>query len=98
MKAPENPVPAAQVVQERQFRVAYKKLHPHQKSAVNQAIRDLVENPLAGKEKAGDLRGIFVHKFSCAGTEYLLAYLWDPQTRVLLALGVHENFYRDLKR
>ena len=98
MRAPEDPTQAVQVLQERQFRVAYKKLHPHQKNAVNQAIRDLVENPLVGKEKTGDLRGVFVIKFSCGGTEFLLAYQWDPQTRVLLALGVHENFYRDLKR
>jgi len=28
----------------------------------------------------------------------LLAYEWDPNTRVLLLLGSHENFYRDLKR
>jgi hypothetical protein len=28
----------------------------------------------------------------------LLAYEWNPTTRVLLLLGSHENFYRDLKR
>jgi hypothetical protein len=28
----------------------------------------------------------------------LLAYEWDPKQRLLLALGVHENFYRDLKK
>jgi len=30
--------------------------------------------------------------------QMLLAYEWDPRTRVLLLLGSHENFYRDLKR
>ncbi|MCW8443625.1 type II toxin-antitoxin system RelE/ParE family toxin [Fluoribacter gormanii] len=29
---------------------------------------------------------------------FLLAYEWDPALRILLALGVHQNFYRDLKR
>ncbi|WP_331712958.1 type II toxin-antitoxin system RelE/ParE family toxin [Legionella waltersii] len=29
---------------------------------------------------------------------FFLAYEWDPTLRILLALGVHENVYRDLKR
>ena len=28
----------------------------------------------------------------------LLAYTWDGDDLVLLALGGHENFFRDLKR
>jgi hypothetical protein len=28
----------------------------------------------------------------------LLAYEYDPHARMLLLLGSHENFYRDLKR
>lgn len=28
----------------------------------------------------------------------LLAYTYDPQTLKLILLGVHENFYRDLKK
>ncbi len=28
----------------------------------------------------------------------LLAYEWNPNTRMLLLLGSHENFYRNLKR
>jgi hypothetical protein len=28
----------------------------------------------------------------------LLAYEYDPKTRLLLLLGSHENFHRDLKR
>jgi hypothetical protein len=27
-----------------------------------------------------------------------LAYEWSPDLRILRALGVHENFYRGLKR
>ncbi|WP_392538971.1 type II toxin-antitoxin system RelE/ParE family toxin [Legionella sp. 227] len=29
---------------------------------------------------------------------FLLAYEWETALRILLALGVHDNFYRDLKR
>ena len=79
------------------FKRSYKKLHPNQKSAVNDAVEVIKTSPEIGVEKKGDLAGVFVHKFECVGQEMLLAYEFDPLTRILLALGVHENFYRDLK-
>jgi hypothetical protein len=79
------------------FRSAYKKLHRNQKTAVDHAVATLVANPERGKQKKGELAGVWVDKFDCVHQEYLLAYAWDPQARVFLALGVHENFYRDLK-
>ena len=50
--------------------------------------------------KTADLTGVRVHKFRLAGQLYLLAYWVDEaeETITLLALGGHENFYRDLKR
>ena len=86
------------VLQEREFKVAYKKLHQNQKKAVNTAVLEIVDNPLAGVEKKGDLKGVYVYKFKCLDRTFLLAYQCDPLTRTLLALGVHENFYRDMKR
>lgn len=80
------------------FKRRYKKMHSNQKKAVNQAIEDIANNPEIGEEKRGDLAGVFVYKFDCVGQLMLLAYKYDPATRLLLALGVHENFYRDLKR
>lgn len=50
------------------------------------------------EEKKGDLAGVFVYKFKMHHQEILLAYEWIPRERLLLALGVHENFYRDLKQ
>ena len=79
------------------FKKAYKKLHQDQIAAVNNAIRAVVANPLIGEAKKGDLWGVFVYKFKANQHEYLLAYEWNPSERLLLALGVHENFYRDLK-
>ncbi|MBS4096401.1 MAG: type II toxin-antitoxin system RelE/ParE family toxin [Sulfuricella sp.] len=38
-----------------------------------------------------------LYKFDCVNQRFLLAYSWDETRRVLLALGPHENFYRDLK-
>jgi mRNA-degrading endonuclease RelE of RelBE toxin-antitoxin system len=80
------------------FKQRYKKLHQNQKTPVNEAIEAIKANPLAGNQKKGDLAMVHVYKFDCVGQEFLLAYEFDPKTRVLLALGVHENFYRDLKQ
>ena len=80
------------------FKKAYKKLHADQKITVNEAIRAIVKDPAIGEEKKGDLAGVFVYKFKMHHQLFLLAYEWDPSLRLLLALGVHENFYRDLKQ
>ncbi|MHA7841289.1 MAG: type II toxin-antitoxin system RelE/ParE family toxin [Gammaproteobacteria bacterium] len=80
------------------FKKAYKKLHPQPKISVDNAIRDIVNDPTIGEEKKGDLSKVYVYKFKVHRQEMLLAYEWDPQERILLALGVHENFYRDLKK
>jgi mRNA interferase RelE/StbE len=80
------------------FKRAYKKLHANQRHAIHEAIRALITNPMLGEEKMGDLAGVWVYKFDCINQQYLLAYVWDETTRTWLALGPHENFYRDLKR
>ncbi|MDX8413742.1 MAG: type II toxin-antitoxin system RelE/ParE family toxin [Mariprofundales bacterium] len=79
------------------FLRAYKKLHHNQKNAVDQAVTDIVLRPDIGEAKKGDLSGIYVHKFECINQQFLLAYEYDPTTRVLLLVGTHENFYRHLK-
>lgn len=79
------------------FKRAYKKLHKKQRLHVDQAIRTIMKNPEAGQQKKGDLADIFVYKFKVQDQSFLLAYEWFPKTRILHALGVHENFYRDLK-
>lgn len=79
------------------FLRAYKKLHNNQKDAVDQAIAVIIREPAIGEAKKGDLAGVFVHKFDCVNQLFLLAYEYDPTTRVLLLVGTHENFYRKLK-
>ena len=79
------------------FKKAYKKLHSQQQATVNDAIRAIIKNPKIGQEKKGDLGGVFVHKFKIYHQEMLLAYESTQEERLLLALGVHENFYRNLK-
>lgn len=80
------------------FKRAYKKLHNNQKIEVKKAIKVIIDNPEIGQEKKGDLAGIFVYKFKCIDKQFLLAYQFDPETRILIALGVHENFYKKLKK
>jgi len=86
------------VTQSSVFVRAYKKLHPRQKQDVDMAVEAIVLDPLAGEAKRGDLAGVYVYKFNSQSQLLLLAYEFDPKTRHLLLLGVHENFYRDLKR
>lgn len=81
---------------------AAKKLHAKQKAVLDDAVREIATQPSAGEEKRGDLVGVFVFKFKINGQEFLLAYELLPNKQapdevVLLALGTHENFYRNLK-
>jgi len=86
------------VVQTRYFRNSYKKLHANQIKPVNDTIRYILSNPQSGEEKKGDLAGVLVYKFRVQDQQFLLAYEYDKETLFLLALGIHENFYRDLKK
>ena len=89
---------AVQIHQTAIFRRSYKRLHPNQKADVDDAIAEIVRDPTLGDAKKGDLAGVFVYKFKCNGQLALLAYEYDSTNRLLLLLGTHENFYRNLKR
>ena len=81
------------------FNRAVKKLHPGQKTELDSAVRAIAANPSLGDAKVGDLAGVRVFKFRLNTQLCLLAYSQpDEETIKLLALGTHENFYRDLKR
>lgn len=86
------------IEQKPMFKKAYKKLYPPQKKIVNEQIKKIAADPLIGTQKKQDLNDVFVHKFKMADRQYLLAYMFDPSTLTLIFLGVHENYYRDLKR
>lgn len=82
------------------FARAMKKLHANQLCAVESAIRAIMANPLTGELKKGELAGVRVYKFPMVNQLALLAYSYDEIRIILrlLALGSHENFYRDLKK
>ncbi|MGF1694031.1 type II toxin-antitoxin system RelE/ParE family toxin [Photobacterium kagoshimensis] len=88
-----------QVLQTTTFKKAAKKLHANQKKDLDNAIRELMDNPLLGEQKKGDLSFLRVHKFKMVKQLTLLGYSYEDGTVILelIALGSHENFYRDVK-
>lgn len=89
---------AVTVLQTTSFARTYKRLHKNQKIDVDAAVEVIVKSPEIGEPKKGDLSGVYVYKFKSNHQLMLLAYELNPRTRVLLLLGSHENFYRELKR
>ena len=86
------------VVQTPIFAKQKKKLKNNQIKDLDRAVQEIVNHPEIGERKIGDLADIWVYKFRMVKQEHLLAYQWDSEKRILIALGVHENFYRDLKK
>ena len=82
------------------FSKTVKKLHNNQKQDLDKAVSALMENPLLGDAKRGDLAFLRVYKFKMAKQLSLLGYSHENDTVVLelIALGAHENFYRDIKK
>ena len=88
------------VVQTRTFAKKVKRLKPNQKKDLDQAIKALINSPLLGEQKKGDLQYLRVYKFKMNKQLTLLGYTFEEGELVLqlITLGSHENFYRDLKR
>ena len=67
---------------------------------MDKAVQLLIQDPLIGDLKSGDLGDVRVYKFKIVNQLNLLAYSYEDEvlTLSLLALGSHENFFRDLKQ
>ncbi|MFA0053649.1 MULTISPECIES: type II toxin-antitoxin system RelE/ParE family toxin [Vibrio] len=87
------------ILQTPTFKKSVKKLHKNQKLDLDKAIRELIKNPYLGEQKKGDLSFLRVHKFKMVKQLTLLGYSYEngTVTMELMALGSHENFYRDVK-
>lgn len=87
------------VLQTPTFKKAVKKLHKNQKKDLDKAVKMLIENPCLGEPKKGDLAFLRVYKFKIVKQLSLLGYSYQDGTVILelIALGSHENFYRDIK-
>lgn len=88
------------IVQTRSFEKVVKKLHTKQKADLDLPVKSIAENPSLGEEKVGDLAKVRVHRFKMVKQLMLLAYQYEDKTvtLTLLAIGPHENFYRDLRK
>lgn len=75
-----------------------KKLNKNEKEILDEQIRKILDSPDIGDEKKGDLVGVRVLKFKINKQEMLLAYQDSDKELVLLTIGSHENYYRDLKK
>jgi mRNA-degrading endonuclease RelE of RelBE toxin-antitoxin system len=91
---------AKSVVQTPTFKKAVKKLKPKQKTELDNAVKEVMAKPALGEQKKGNLGFLRVHKFKMNKQLTLLGYSFDDGTLTLelMALGSHENFYRDIKR
>ncbi len=87
------------ILQTTVFSRIVKKLHSNQKAELDTAVRAIEADPTIGELKKGDLAHVRVYKFHMVNQLALLAYTYEESRLVLtlLALGSHENFYRDMK-
>ncbi len=74
-----------------------KKFKKKEKEELDKTVKKIVSDPDIGTEKKGDLKGIFIYKFKINNIEHLLAYRIVEDAIELIAIGTHENYYRDLK-
>jgi mRNA interferase RelE/StbE len=88
------------IVQTNRFEKTYKKLHKNQLVDANKAIRTIMDNPMIGEQKRGDLNKIRIYKFKMVNQLTLIAYRYEKHEIILtlIAIDSHENFYRDIKR
>ena len=91
---------AKSVLQTPTFKKAVKKLKPNQKKELDAAVKELMAKPTLGEQKKGNLAFLRVYKFKMNKQLTLLGYSFDDGTLILelMALGSHENFYRNIKR
>ena len=86
------------ILQSASFERKVKRFSEQEKAELDSHIRNIIENPLIGIEKKGDLRGIFVYKFRIRKQLCLLSYRFGREHIELIMIGHHENYYRDSKQ
>lgn len=88
------------VLQTASFKKTVNKLKKNQKNDLDNAVREVITDPEIEERKKGDLAFLRVHKFKMVKQLRLLGYSYEDGsiTLELIALGSHENFYRDVKR
>lgn len=97
MSAEQNEI---DVYQSNRFEKAMKKLSDAETKVVEDEIDRILDNPLIGEQKKGDLSHLRVHKFRLNDLTVLLGYSWQAGKfeLYLLQIGSHENFYEAQKK
>ena len=92
--------PGRQVLQTPRFARSKRRLPRSAQLAVDDAVKGLLADPLAGEPKVGALKGVRVVKFKVGAQQLLLADQFDTKRNVIevLDVGPHENFYRELQK
>ena len=85
------------IFQSRSFERKVKKFTKPEKKQLDEQIQKIMDDPSIGSEKKGDLRGVYVHKFKLQNVQYLMAYRFVGEDLELVMIGLHENYYRELK-
>lgn len=88
-----------EIYESRRFEKALSRLSDSQLKIVEDEIDKIIESPIIGELKKGDLSHLRVHKFNVNNQQALLGYSWieDKLEIYLLHLGPHENFYQKMK-
>jgi mRNA-degrading endonuclease RelE of RelBE toxin-antitoxin system len=86
------------VLQTRTFANNKRKLHKNQVRELDDVVFKILNDPEVGEQKKGDLLGVYIYKCKISKQLFLVAYQFNENTLTLLMVGLHENFYRDLKK
>jgi hypothetical protein len=66
-----------------------KRLTKEEVAVLDDEVRRICAAPEVGEAKKGDLAGVSVHKFKVRDRLFILAYEFDENEMLLLALGAH---------
>ncbi|MEA3360433.1 MAG: type II toxin-antitoxin system RelE/ParE family toxin [Thermodesulfobacteriota bacterium] len=80
------------------FKKYAKRLPRHLQQVILDAVEDVMADTEIGELKKGNLRGFKVYKFMMGHQLTLMAYKVENDSLVLYQVGLHENFYKNLKR
>ncbi len=87
-----------EIIQSHLFAKQKTRLHKNQIKKLDNAVRNIAQNPEIGSQKVGDLSGVRVFKFKSMNSLVLLAYEIIENTLFLYSFGSHQNFYQELKK
>ena len=86
------------ILQTPSFKKTVKKLHGNQKDDLDKTIKLIVNDPLLGEQKKGDLSFMRVYKFKMVKQLTLLGYSYEDGAIILLHWAPMKILYRDIKK